>query len=162
MTLAPGMGLPGRVWSTRQPVWLSDVPGEANFPRKPIAVREGVHSAVGFPIVLAGEVLGVMEFFSREVRAPDPKVLEILGAIGIQVGQFLERTRSEEELRASEERFRTFRRGALAYHEIDTEGIVRRVNRAERELLGMDADAIIGRHVWDFVSPGNGMPAAMR
>jgi len=154
MTLGPGMGLPGRVWSTRQPVWLSDVPGEANFPRKPIAIREGVHSAVGFPIVLAGEVLGVMEFFSREVRAPDPKVLEILGAIGIQVGQFLERTRSEEELRASEERFRSlFEEAPVSYHEIDTEGIVRRVNRAERELLGLEAEAIIGRHVWDFVSP---------
>ena len=143
MTLAPGKGLPGRVWSSRQPVWLSDVPhGEDQFPRRPIALKEGIHCAFGFPIMLAGEILGVMEFFSRKVRRPDPKVLQTLGAIGSQVGQFLERKRSEEELRASEERFRNlFEEAPVAYHEIDTEGIVRRVNRAERELLGLEAAA---------------------
>ncbi|SPE38147.1 PAS domain S-box (modular protein) [Candidatus Sulfopaludibacter sp. SbA6] len=154
MTLAPGQGLPGRVWSSRQPVWLSDVPREDNFPRKAIALKEGIHAAFGFPIMLAGEILGVMEFFSRKVRRPDPKVLQTLGAIGSQVGQFLERKRSEEELRASEERFRNlFEEAPVAYHEIDTEGIVCRVNRAERELYGLGAERIIGQQVWEFVSP---------
>jgi len=154
MAITPGMGLPGRVWSSRQPVWLSDVPREDNFPRKPIALKEGIHAAFGFPIMVAGEILGVMEFFSRKVRRPDPEVLQELAAIGIQVGQFLERKRAEEELRASEERFRNlFEEAPVAYHEIDTEGIVRRVNRAERELFGLEPEQIVGRHVWDFVSP---------
>jgi len=155
MTLAPGVGLPGRVWTSRQPVWLRDVPhGDLQFPRRLIALKEGIHSAFGFPIVLAGEILGVMEFFSRKVRGPHPKVLQTLAAIGSQVGQFLERRRSEEELRASEERFRSlFEEAPVAYHEIDTAGIICRVNRVERELLGLDAGQMIGRHVWEFVSP---------
>src|SRR6266849_4035769 len=45
MVLTSGTGLPGRVWSSRQPVWLSDVPREDNFPRKPIALKEGIHAA---------------------------------------------------------------------------------------------------------------------
>src|SRR5689334_9158216 len=28
-----GVGLPGRVWATRLPVWLSSTPEETNFPR---------------------------------------------------------------------------------------------------------------------------------
>ena len=154
MSLPPGVGLPGRVWSSRQPVWLSDVPRENTFPRKAIALREGVHASFAFPIMLAGEILGVMEFFSRKVRRPNPKVLQILGGIGSQVGQFLERKRSEDELRASEERFRNlFEEAPVAYHEIDTEGIIRRVNRAERELFGLEPERMIGRRVWEFTSP---------
>ncbi|HEY2015476.1 MAG TPA: PAS domain S-box protein [Bryobacteraceae bacterium] len=154
MTLAPGVSLPGHVWSSREPVWIPDVPAGGNFPRAPIVTKEGLHSAVGFPIMLAGEILGVMEFFSRQVHQPDPKVLEILAAIGSQVGQFLERKRSEEELRASEERFRNlFEEAPVAYHEIDTQGIVRRVNRAESRFLGMHASSIVGKHVWELVSP---------
>jgi len=38
-------------------------------------------------------------------------------------------------------------------HEIDGEGVVRRVNRAECELLGFAPDQILGRHAWEFVSP---------
>ena len=46
---------------------------DGNFPRAPVAAREGLHAALGFPILLRGEVLGVMEFFSREIRAPDDR-----------------------------------------------------------------------------------------
>src|ERR1043166_4994359 len=84
MTLPSGVGLPGRVWSSRQPVWLSDVPREDNFPRKPIALKEGIHAAFAFPVMLAGDILGVMEFFSRKVRRPDREALQVLGAIGSQ------------------------------------------------------------------------------
>ena len=67
-----GIGLPGRVWAGGQPVWIPDVTVDGNFPRAPVAAREGLHSAFGFPILLRGEVLGVMEFFSREIGRPTP------------------------------------------------------------------------------------------
>src|SRR5688572_8015369 len=62
-----GTGLPGRVWSSGEPVWIPDVVQDGNFPRAPVAAREGLHAAFGFPILLRGEVLSVMEFFSREI-----------------------------------------------------------------------------------------------
>ena len=67
---APGVGLPGRVWETRRPAWIPDVVADANFPRATIAASEGLHGALGFPIVLGPQVLGVMEFFSQEIRSP--------------------------------------------------------------------------------------------
>ncbi|MGH9657265.1 MAG: PAS domain S-box protein, partial [Bryobacteraceae bacterium] len=53
-----------------------------------------------------------------------------------------------------EERFqRLFEEAPVAYHEIDAEGRVCRVNRAECEMLGFRREEILGRPVWDFVVP---------
>ena len=98
-TFVPGLGLPGRVWSSLEPEYIPDVVPDENFPRAPIAEREGLHAAFGFPILLGGEVLGVIEFFSREIGQPDRELLNMLATIGSQIGQFIERKRAEAELR---------------------------------------------------------------
>jgi GAF domain-containing protein len=65
-----GIGLPGRVWSSREPEYVSDVVRDGNFPRASIAIPKGLHAAFGFPILFGGDVFGVMEFFSRECGNP--------------------------------------------------------------------------------------------
>jgi PAS domain S-box-containing protein len=97
-TLEPGIGLPGRVWSTREPVFIRDVVHDPDFLRAPVAGREGLHAAFGVPILLGGDVLGVMEFFSREVRQPDRDLINVMATIGSQIGQFIERKRAEDAL----------------------------------------------------------------
>jgi PAS domain S-box-containing protein len=105
-TFVPGLGLPGRVWSSREPEYIADVVPDPNFPRAPIAEREGLHAAFGFPLLLGGEVLGVVEFFSREIGQPDQELLNMLATVGSQIGQFIERQRAETELRESEQNYR--------------------------------------------------------
>ncbi len=105
-TFVPGLGLPGRVCSSLEPEYIPDVVSDENFPRGPIAEREGLHAAFGFPILLEGEPLGVIEFFSREIRQPDQELLNMLATIGSQIGQFIERKRAEAELRESEQNYR--------------------------------------------------------
>jgi PAS domain S-box-containing protein len=95
---APGIGLPGRAWLSREPVYIPDVVPDANFPRAPLASREGLHAAFAVPILLGGEVVGVMEFFSHEIRPPDHDLLDMMATIGSQIGQFIERKRAEEAL----------------------------------------------------------------
>ena len=92
-----GVGLPGRVWASGKPAWIPDVVQDTNFPRAPVAAKEGLHAAFGFPILLGPEVLGIIEFFSREIRQPDEELLKMLSTIGSQLGQFSERRRAEEE-----------------------------------------------------------------
>ena len=99
IAFARGVGLPGRVWSSVQPVWIPDVAADANFPRAEKAAGDGLHGAFGLPITLRGEVLGVMEFFSREIRQPDLGLLETLTSITSQIAQFAERRQAEEELK---------------------------------------------------------------
>jgi PAS domain S-box-containing protein len=98
-TFVPGLGLPGRVWSSLEPEYIPDVVPDENFPRGSIAERGGLHAAFGFPILLGGEVLGVIEFFSREIRQPDQDLLDMLATIGSQIGQVIERERAEEAFR---------------------------------------------------------------
>jgi PAS domain S-box-containing protein len=98
-TFDRGIGLPGRVWGDADALWIEDVTRDPNFPRAPIASRESLHSAFGFPILLGSEVLGVLEFFSHQIRQPDTKLLKLLSAVGSQIGQFIERTEAESALR---------------------------------------------------------------
>ena len=98
-----GTGLPGRVWASGEPIWIPDVVKEDNFPRLPVAAEEGLHAAFGFPIRGPGSVLGVMEFFSRRIQQPDDHLLQMLSAIGSQIGQFMERKRAEEGINALKE-----------------------------------------------------------
>ena len=76
MTFSSGVGLPGRVWKSGTAAWIPDVVKDPNFPRAPYAAKEGLHGAFGFPIIGPGGFLGVMEFFSPEIRQPDGDALE--------------------------------------------------------------------------------------
>jgi len=97
-TFDPAVGLPGRVWSSRAPVWIPDCSRDQSFVRAPVAYAAGLRAALGFPILLAKEVLGVVDLFSREVREPDQDLLEAKATIGSQIGQFIERKRAESAL----------------------------------------------------------------
>ncbi|MFZ0915747.1 MAG: PAS domain S-box protein [Candidatus Udaeobacter sp.] len=102
LTLAPGVGLPGLVWSNRKPKWISDY-ADTHLPRARVAVTEGLHASFAFPISFRKRFLGVMEFFSREIREPDEDLLKIFASIGSQIGQFIERKEAEAELQKSKE-----------------------------------------------------------
>ncbi|HEX8494060.1 MAG TPA: PAS domain S-box protein [Pyrinomonadaceae bacterium] len=102
-----GEGLPGHVWAKRAPVWIADLAHDQIFQRRAVALKEHLKSAFGFPVMLGGEVLGTIEFFSNEVRPPDEELLKMMSAIGSQIGQFINRKQAEGELQASEERYRS-------------------------------------------------------
>jgi PAS domain S-box-containing protein len=103
---APGIGLPGRVWNDNEPLWIPDVLEDKNFPRSSHAGKAGLHGACAFPIPFRSEILGVVEFFSRSIREPDPDLLAMMVTIGSQIGQFIQRKRVEEALGDSEEQLR--------------------------------------------------------
>jgi PAS domain S-box-containing protein len=97
--LGPGEGLPGRVWSEGQPLWITSLESGAESSRDQAAVASGLRTAFGFPIRLADSVIGVMEFFSRDLRARDQTLLTMLAAAGNQIGQFVERRRTQAEIK---------------------------------------------------------------
>lgn len=102
----PGMGLPGRIWETGQPAWISDVASAENFSRSETAAKAGLHGAFAFPIRVGGEVEGVIEFFSGSVQHQDEELLSMMADVGLKIGQFGERTRAEEALRRTEAQLR--------------------------------------------------------
>ncbi len=143
----PGVGLPGRVWASAAPAWIPDVLEDTNFPRAAIAARDGLRAAFGFPLVMDGEVRGVMEFFSREIRLPDPALLQLLGAIGSQIGLFMAQRQAQDRL----DHFFTLSRDLFCI--ATTDGRFLRVNPAWTEQLGHSEEELLRSPYLDFIHP---------
>ncbi len=92
ITFARGVGLPGRVWKSGEPIWITDVVSDPNFPRADAAAQEGLHSGFAFPMKSGAEFVGVIEFFHRDIQKPDKELLAMFASIGLQIGQFIQRT----------------------------------------------------------------------
>lgn len=141
----PGLGLPGRVWQSGEPSWITELEKDANFPRLQVASQVGLRSAFAFPILLGSEVIGVGEFFSREVRQRDDEMLAMLAGIGSDIGQLIERKQKEEALRESENRFRTLAETASdAIITIDDGGFIVFVNPAVEKVFGYPPEQMLG------------------
>src|SRR5688572_25785981 len=146
-----GAGLPGRVWQGGEPVSVEDVVVDANFPRAPVALADGLHGAFAFPITASGEVLGVVEFFSRRSRPPDADVLRLFATVGAQIGQFLVARRTHVALtRREQELADFFENGPVGLHWVDAEGRILRANRAELDMLGYRREEYVGRRLTEL------------
>jgi PAS domain S-box-containing protein len=97
--LASGVGLPGRVLAGRAPAWILDVTSDPNFPRAQAAADSGLKGAFAFPVMTAGGIVAVLEFFATEPREPDGTLLRAMSDVGIQLGHVFMRKQAETELR---------------------------------------------------------------
>ncbi|MDQ1613876.1 MAG: hypothetical protein QOG00_3807 [Pyrinomonadaceae bacterium] len=160
LKFARGVGLPGRIWESGEPAWVADVTRERNLPRADVAARTGLHAAFGFPVTLGREVLGVMEFFSREVRTSEPELRALMNTIGAQFGQFIERKRTEGALSVAEERargeFDRYRSLVTATAQVvwtaDAAGRVADIP-AWRAMTGQTKEEVSGRGWLDAIHP---------
>ena len=96
-------GLPGRVWASNEPAWIRDVVLDKNFPRAPAAREAGLHGGFAFPLFAGRAINGVVELFSDRLAEPDPDLLQLVTALGSQIGLFIERRRIEKELEQAKE-----------------------------------------------------------
>jgi PAS domain S-box-containing protein len=141
-----GAGLVGEIWRTGEPQWIPDLGAHARLGDRGDAAPE-VRTGFGFAAVVAGEVVGVLEFFVREKRQPDPQLLDVAAALGRNVGQFVQRQRAEEErarLLVAEQEARAAAESAVA-----TLAKLERVTEVALEHVTLHdlLDALLGRVV---------------
>jgi diguanylate cyclase (GGDEF)-like protein/PAS domain S-box-containing protein len=94
-----GQGLVRRTFAAGKPVWITDIAQDEAFKRREYAEKADLHGAFGFPLLGSNEVLGVMEFFHRDVREPDEMLIQITQSIGSQIGQYMVRMQAEEAVK---------------------------------------------------------------
>ncbi|MEO8163988.1 MAG: PAS domain S-box protein [Betaproteobacteria bacterium] len=151
LSLRPGEGLPGRVWSKGRPAWVEDVRNDANFVRAELAAGVGLHSAFACPIAVGDRTLGVIEFFSQQMREPDQELLETMATVAGHIGQFLVRRQAQDTLRRNERELSDFFDNAtIGLHWVGPDGTVLRANRAELDLLGYSEKEYVGRNIAEF------------
>jgi diguanylate cyclase (GGDEF)-like protein/PAS domain S-box-containing protein len=144
LTVARGIGLPGRVWATGKPASIRDLATEAS-PRAELAADAGLHGKFAFPVTNGRKVTGVIVLLSPQRQTIDRATLRVMADIGSQIGHFIERRRAEEELRSSGERIRAILDNvADGIITVDDRLAIRSYNPMAERLFGYAAEELIG------------------
>jgi signal transduction histidine kinase len=145
-------------WKKGEPLIAGDLfpagPGEADPDEGP----PGIRSAIGFPVVLGGEVVGalcVLDTRCRDFDEADADVMEILaGAVSLEEERSLAYRRIRRSLAESEARCRALLECLpVMVHALDAEGRIVAVSDRWLEALGFGREEVTGRHISGFLSP---------
>jgi PAS domain S-box-containing protein len=144
--------------STKQPIWLDS---HAAFTRQYPALVErrgsfGNEATAVLPLVVGERVLGGLAFSFMEARSFDQEEREFLLAVAQQCAQALERGRSADALRESEERLRAILSQATAgIVRKDSKGALLFVNDAFCSMVGYSSSELVleGKTCWDLTHP---------
>ncbi|MEO8327604.1 MAG: ATP-binding protein, partial [Nitrospirota bacterium] len=149
---ASGVGLPGRVLAQGRVAWIPDITRDPNFPRAQMAGELGIRGGFAFPVMVGNTVMGVLEFFSRSVEIPNPRLLEVMETIGTQLGRVLERKRAEWVREEGDARIRGIvETAADAIISINEVGIIQSYNSAAEKVFGYSAQEAIGQNISQFM-----------
>jgi PAS domain S-box-containing protein len=152
--LAPGEGLPGKVFESGEPAWISEVSTHRALPRAGAAARSGLRSAFAFPVRGAHDVLGAMEFFTSQHRPPDEDLLSTMTSLGSQIGQFVERCRAQRAMRESEARKTALLNASFdGIVTMDALGRIVEANAATEATFGYAAREMVGRELAELIIP---------
>jgi PAS domain S-box-containing protein len=138
LSFALGAGLPGRVWLERRAIRFADLSQTPGFERRELAARAGLQGALAFPIQNADGFFGVLEFFTARRLDADLVLLNMMNAIGTELGQFIRRRNAEEALRKARDELelRVQQRTAdLETANVKLQAAITERERLEHELL---------------------------
>lgn len=92
-----GVGLSGRTWKERDLMFVEDLGVLTDCCRRESAQSAGVKSGVCFPIIVHGEVIGTMDFFSLQTLTLSENRMNALRNVGRLVSNAMERIKKAEE-----------------------------------------------------------------
>lgn len=89
--LSANIGLPGRVWSSKQAEWIVDVgaASETYFLRNQIAKACGVKAGYGIPLIIGDRARVVLVFFMRQAQAEDEQLINLMAIVRAELERVL-------------------------------------------------------------------------
>ena len=139
----PGVGMIGRVLESKRALWVEDVTSYPDFLRKKLADDLHVHGAFGFPVIAAGKVTAVLEFFSTKEEKANPSLMDVMDEIGLHLGIVIERKQAEAELHKLS---RAVEQSPATVVITDMKGRIQYVNPKFTELTGYTFAEAIGKN----------------
>jgi len=96
---APGEGLPGRVWQSKQPEWIPDVScsSDRDFLRVRLVKTTPLKAALAVPILAKGKVLATVVFFLAAPRLEEEEYVRIVSSVAAQLGTIIQYKQAETE-----------------------------------------------------------------
>src|SRR3990167_9414305 len=95
-TFAYGVGLPGRAWSIKKPVWVQDVTIDSNYLRAAIAKEAGLKAGVAFPVSSDTEIVAVLVFYMLKTLERDERLVGFISSVAVQLGEVIKRKIAEK------------------------------------------------------------------
>lgn len=143
-----GEGLPGRVAEADAPVPIADLASDEGFRRRKAATECGLVTGLAVPVRVFGRIEAVIEFFG-EAPGGCGGAIEL---VATQLGHAWERLRTDEELAASGERFRSV---AETAHDgiviANRAGAVEYANPAAERMFGYQPGEMAGMRLTELM-----------
>jgi PAS domain S-box-containing protein len=164
LRLKKGEDIPGLVWDRGEAVWITDAGRYSTKPRFEALEAVGQYGIVAVPVWAGEQLAAVAEFVTLGLEREDLLKLSTLKDIAARVGLYIQRKRTEQTLRESEDRFRLMVAGVKdhAIYMLDQKGCVSTWNDGARRIKGYEDHEIIGQHFSCFYTDdakAQGLPA---
>jgi PAS domain S-box-containing protein len=156
LPIGPAMRSCGTAAFRREPVYVCDIATDPRWaPFAELALAHGLRACWSSPIFSrTGEVLGTFGMYYRQPRCPTPRDLRAVDIVTRTVAIAVERSRAEQALRESEERFRgTFENAAVGILHTDAAGRFLRVNEKFCAIVGYPRDELLHKTFRDITHP---------
>ena len=148
LSIASGEGLLGRVWQSGIPAAQEDMSVATDYDRVAVALQAGLRSAVAFPVITGGSVIGVVEMLTHQPRMIENDLVTMLSTAGGEIGNFIRRAETAQALRRSEADHRAiFERSPIGIARISSEGELLEANTALLTMLEHDFQ-VMRSHSW--------------
>jgi len=157
LVLDPGEGVAGRAYAERRPVWTGDRLTDAALAYTPAAgalVGDLAPRAyLAAPIVIRGEVLGVLVDYFFAPHDFSPKEVQLLSTLADHAAIAMDNARHYEEVRTQQTRLaQIFASTSDAIVLVCRRGRIEAVNGRARELLGFDPDQVLGLELAELMA----------